>query len=175
MLFIVRLLWNSFFVGNDVSLNFCQPPMYSWRLFHNMIHDMLMSPLQNWYVFLNILDKYSSKFLLQSKHVNVSKTSLGVMYSRLDLQPLHWPFCRPSVRLLIRLDRELPINLTLWMNFILYFIIFPFSYFSISTEKVMYFSAFSTGYSNCSSNYKMAVIVWSIAEDRINFLWCFVS
>ena len=98
-----------------------------------------MTPSKKIYAFSNLLDKSSWNFfsyiLLQYTHLNVSKLSLTVMYSKLDLQSLYLHLCRPSTRLSVRLDREQTINLALSMKLILYFMIFPFSCFSICTEK----------------------------------------
>ena len=59
---------------------------------------------------------------------------LTVMYSRSDLQFLHWSLWSPSTRLPARLDSKLAINITLSRNFMLYVIVlFSFS-FLIGTE-----------------------------------------
>ena len=69
-----------------------------------------------------------------------------------DLTSLHLPLCRPSARLSGRLDKELAINLTLSVNLIWYFMVFPIFCFSIDTEKVMFFTVFSHRHLNCSWN-----------------------
>ena len=48
--------------------------------------------------------------------MHVRKPSLAVIYSRLDLKPPHLHLCRPSTRLLVRLPKELAINLTVSTN-----------------------------------------------------------
>ena len=69
-----------------------------------------------------------------------------------DLTSLHLPLCRPSARLSGRLDKELAINLTLSVNLIWYFTVFPIFCVSIDTEKVMFFSVFPHRHLNWSWN-----------------------
>ena len=80
-----------------------------------------MSLSQNSYVFSNPLDKYLSDFLICFV---VSKPSLAVMYSRLDLQFLHLPLCRPSARLSVRYYQIIKIVsiMAVTTNFFIFFL-----------------------------------------------------
>ena len=106
----------------------------------NLRQNLKMSPSQSFHVFSNPLEKSSSKIfsenLLQCPHLNVSEPSLSLMYSRHDIQPLLLPLRRPSVRLSVRLDKKPGINLTWSINLTLYFMVFTFFCFFISTNKV---------------------------------------
>ena len=96
---------------------------------------------------------------ISNQTLECHKPVMAVKYSRLDLQSLHLPLRWPSARSSVRLDRELAINFTLSMNLILYIMVFPFSYFSIATEKVMYFSVFSPRHWNYPSNCSASCLI----------------
>lgn len=82
--------------------------------------------------------------MLQSTHLNASVFSLATTNSRSDLLCLHLSLWSPSERLSARRDNELDINLTISVKFILYEIVFPFSfYFLIDTDNVWNFLVFS--------------------------------
>ena len=94
--------------------------------FLNIKQNLSMSPLQNSYLFANILVK-SLPFLLQPQQFNISNHSLTFMYPRQDLQSLHLLLWSPSTRLSARLDSKLNMNLKLSINLILYVTALSFS------------------------------------------------
>ena len=98
------------------------------------------------------LSRSFSYFLLQSKHLNTTELSLTVRYSRSYLQFLRLSLWNSSVRLLARLDSELDINLTQWMNFVLYVTALLFSFFFNWHQKSYVFlrvSPFTVNYFCC--------------------------
>ena len=98
-----------------------------------------------------------------------------------DLTSLFLPLCRPSARLSGRLDKELPINLTLSVNLIWYFTVFPIFCVSIDTEKVMFFSVFLTDIWTGLGTYPLVVRLiivftnWHVVENQQNFFLCLES
>ena len=79
----------------------------------------------------------------QSTHLNVSKTSFAIMYSRSNSQYLLLPFYKLSTRLLVSLDKELVINQEKRKKILSCF---------FSTKKIMHFSVFSPRYLSCPLN-----------------------
>ena len=88
--------------------------------------------------------------LLQSIHLNVSKLSLTVMYSRLDEQFLYLLLCISSARLLAKFEKASHKSYSINK---LYFLLcgFPTFVFSIGIEAVILFSVFPSRHSNQSS------------------------
>ena len=96
---------------------------------------------------------------------------------------MHLPLCRRSARLSVRVNKELAINLTLSMNHILYFTVFPFSCFSIGTMEVTYFSVSFIFFQTFKLpfelfhqlfDYKMTVIFDHLRKTSSNFFWCHI-
>ena len=151
-------------MGNDVSLNLCQPSMYMDMDKHlsttwEKICYLFRSPSKNLYVFWNLLGKPSSKFfyvMFLSKQLNVSKSFfIHIFKASLTAFAINFAqtFCKMISQTWQRTGHKYyTIDESYFMDYTLLL-------FSIGTEKIMHFSVFSARNSYCPLNSSVSFLV----------------